>query len=171
MSVLQYTNKGLDELISAKNQGIRGVITHVGAGTSQYAPLSTQEALKDERQRVPVADFEDVSGSELRVAARFDGDAEYAVGEVGFYLESGTLLAVYSAPGKTLTYKSPTTSWIQRFTLDLAPLPTDSVTVTVGVENINLMMTAEIASVSAATIDNMARNVNLMFRVLELEKR
>lgn len=171
MSVLQYTNKGLDELISAKNQGIRGIITHVGAGTAKYTPLSTQSALKDERQRVPVADFEDVSGSELRVAARFDGDAEYVVGEVGFYLESGTLLAVYSEPGKTMTYKSPTTSWIQRFTLDLAPLPTDSVTVTVGVENINLMMTEEFAAVGEATIANMARQTDLLFRVLELEKR
>jgi len=170
MSVLQYTNAGLQELISAKNKGIQGSITHVGAGTQQYSPSSLQTELRDERQRVAVADYEDMSGTELRIAARFDGDLEYEVGEVGFYLESGTLLAVYSAPDTLLTYKSPTSHWLQRFTLDLSPLPTDSVTVVVGLENVNLLMAEEFAELSAATIGNMGRHVDMLFRVMELEK-
>lgn len=168
--ILQYTNAGLDELISAKGQGIQGKITHVAAGTQKYTPSSLQTELRDERQRVAIADYEDMSSRELRIAARFDGDLEYEVGEVGFFLESGTLLAVYSSPGTTLTYKSPSSHWLQRFTLDLSPLPTDSVTVVVGVENVNLLLADELADISAATIGNMARHVDMLFRVMDLEK-
>lgn len=168
--ILQYTNAGLDELISAKSQGFQGKITHVAAGTQKYTPSALQTELRDERQRVAIADYEDMGTRELRVAARFDGDAEYVVGEVGFFLESGTLLAVYSRPDTTLTYKSPTSHWLQRFTLDLAPLPTDSVTVVVGVENVNLLIAGELAEMATANIANMTRHTNLLFRVMDLER-
>ena len=59
--ILQYTNAGLDELISAKGQGIQGKITHVAAGTQKYTPSSLQTELRDERQRVAIADYEDMS--------------------------------------------------------------------------------------------------------------
>ena len=170
MSVLTYTNAGLAELIAAKNQGLRGAITHVAAGTDKYTPSTQQTQLRNEKQRVVVADYEDLGQTQLRIAARFDGDAEYEVGEVGFSLESGTLLAVYSVPGTTLTYKSANSHWLQRFTLDISPLPTESITVTVGVENINLLMVEEFAELSTASIANMARHVDILFRVMDLEK-
>lgn len=171
MAILRYTNAGLAELISAKNEGLMGAITHVAAGTEKYTPSHQQTQLRNEKQRVLVADYEDLGATQIRLAARFDGDLEYEVGEVGFYLSTGTLLAVYSAPGETLTYKSAYSHWLQRFTLDLTPLPSESVTVNVGVPNVNLLMASELATVGAATISNMARQTDLLFRVMELEKQ
>ncbi|AGE24629.1 hypothetical protein VRB50_05460 [Pseudomonas poae] len=169
--LVRFTSKGLDEVLQAKNQGLKGEITHIGAGTGRYSPDGTEVALRDERQRVAIVDYEDLGEHQLRMAALFDGDGEYEIGEFGFYLASGTLLAVYSVAGKLLTYKAAAARVLQKFTLDVSPLPTDSVTIVVGNENLNVLLTDEIAALSAASIDNMARGVGVLFRVMEVEKK
>ena len=169
--LVRFTSKGLDEVLQAKNQGLKGQITHIGGGTGRYNPDGTEVALRDERQRVAIVDYEDLGERQLRMAALFDGDGEYEIGEFGFYLASGTLLAVYSVAGKLLTYKAAAARVLQKFTLDVSPLPTDSVTIVVGSDNLNVLLTDEIAALSAASIDNMARGVGVLFRVMEVEKK
>lgn len=167
---VQFTNIGLAELLSAKNTGIKAEITHIAAGDKSYKPEVSQVALRAERQRETIVDFEELSPTQLRMAAKFAGELEYEVREIGFYLATGTLLAVYSAPNTLLTYKSKNSSWIQKFTLDISPLPTDSVTVVVGTENLNLMLAEEMASMATAQIDNMTRHIGLLFRFNALEE-
>jgi hypothetical protein len=105
------------------------------------------------------------------MAALFDGEGEYEIGEFGFYLASGTLLAVYSVAGKLLTYKAAAARVLQKFTLDISPLPADSVTVVVGADNLNILIVEELAAVATANIDNMARHLSLLFRVENLEAK
>ncbi|MGN8102482.1 hypothetical protein [uncultured Pseudomonas sp.] len=167
--LVRFTSKGLDEVLQAKNQGLKGEITHIGAGTGRYNPNGTEVALRDERQRVAIVDYEDLGERQLRMAALFDGDGEYEIGEFGFYLASGTLLAVYSVAGKLLTYKAAAARVLQKFTLDVSPLPADSVTVVVGSENFNILIAEELASVATANIDNMARHLGVLFRVMDIE--
>lgn len=169
--LVRFTSKGLDEVLQAKNQGLKGEITHIGAGTGRYHPDGTEVALRDERQRVAIVDYEDLGDSQLRMAALFDGEGEYEIGEFGFYLASGTLLAVYSVAGKLLTYKAAAARVLQKFTLDISPLPGDSVTVVVGSENLNILLTEELASLSAASIDSMTRGIGVLFRVMLLEAK
>ena len=167
--LVRFTSKGLDEVLQAKNQGLKGEITHIGAGTGRYNPDGTEVALRDERQRVAIVDYEDLGERQLRMAALFDGDGEYEIGEFGFYLASGTLLAVYSVAGKLLTYKAAAARVLQKFTLDVSPLPAESVTVVVGVENFNVLLSEEIAHLATASVDNMARYTGLLFRLVKLE--
>ncbi|AZF46505.1 hypothetical protein [Pseudomonas sp. R2-7-07] len=167
--LVRFTSKGLDEVLQAKNQGLKAEITHIGAGTGRYNPDGTEVALRDERQRVAIVDYEDLGERQLRMAALFDGDGEYEIGEFGFYLASGTLLAVYSVEGKLLTYKAAAARVLQKFTLDISPLPADSVTIVVGNENLNVLLAEEIAIMAAASVGNMSRHVDLMFRVMQLE--
>lgn len=169
--LVRFTNAGLAELVQAKNQGLKGAITHIAAGTSRYTPTGAETTLKTERQRVAIADYEDLGSQQIRIAGLFGGALEYEVGEFGFFLESGTLLAVYSVAGQLLSYKAATAKLLQKFTLDISALPTNSVTVTVGTENLNILMTEELATVATANIDNMARHVGLLLRVMELEGR
>ncbi|MGY2230213.1 hypothetical protein HX780_21035 [Pseudomonas tolaasii] len=169
--LVRFTSKGLDEVLQAKNQGLKGEITHIGAGTGRYNPDGTEVALRDERQRVAIADYEDLGDRQLRMAALFDGDAEYEIGEFGFYLASGTLLAVYSMAGKLLTYKAAAARVLQKFTLDISPLPADSVTIVIGSDNLNVLMTDELAAIASANIDNMTRGLSVLFRVMVLEKQ
>ncbi|AZF30661.1 Phage tail fiber protein [Pseudomonas sp. R4-35-07] len=167
--LVRFTSKGLDEVLQAKNQGLKGEITHIGAGTGRYNPDGTEVALRDERQRVAIVDYEDLGERQLRMAALFDGDGEYEIGEFGFYLASGTLLAVYSVAGKLLTYKAAAARVLQKFTLDVSPLPADSVTIVVGGDNLNILLAEDIAVLATANIDNMARQTELLFRVITLE--
>ncbi|AMW81782.1 Phage tail fiber [Pseudomonas yamanorum] len=169
--LVRFTSKGLDEVLQAKNQGLKGEITHIGAGTGRYNPDGTEVALRDERQRVAIVDYEDLGDRQLRMAALFDGEAEYEIGEFGFYLASGTLLAVYSVAGKLLTYKAAAARVLQKFTLDISPLPADSVTIVVGSENLNVLLVDELATLAAASVDNMARGVGLLLRVMQLESK
>ena len=169
--LVRFTSKGLDEVLQAKNQGLKGEITHIAAGTGRYNPTGNETALRNERQRVAIVDYEDLGQRQLRMAALFDGDGEYEIGEFGFYLASGTLLAVYSVAGKLLTYKAAAARVLQKFTLDISPLPVDSVTVIVGSENLNILMVDELASLSAASVDNMARGVGVLFRLMALEAK
>jgi len=60
---------------------------------------------------------------------------------------------------------------LQKFTLDISPLPAQSVTVVVGSDNLNILLSEEIATLATANIDNMARHVGLMFRVMALEAK
>ncbi|WNJ86516.1 hypothetical protein [Pseudomonas canadensis] len=167
--LVRFTSKGLDEVLQAKNQGLKGEITHIGAGTGRYHPDGSEIALRDERQRVAIVDYEDLGHHQLRMAALFDGEGEYEIGEFGFYLASGTLLAVYSVAGKLLTYKAAAARVLQKFTLDISPLPADSVTIVVGDENLNILIAEELAAVATANIDNMARHLGVLFRVITLE--
>ncbi|AZF51621.1 Phage tail fiber protein [Pseudomonas sp. R4-34-07] len=167
--LVRFTSKGLDEVLQAKNQGLKAEITHIGAGTGRYNPDGTEVALHDERQRVAIVDYEDLGERQLRMAALFDGDGEYEIGEFGFYLASGTLLAVYSVAGKLLTYKAAAARVLQKFTLDISPLPADSVTIVVGGDNLNILLAEDIAVLATANIDNMARQTELLFRVITLE--
>ncbi|AZF41294.1 Phage tail fiber protein [Pseudomonas sp. R1-43-08] len=167
--LVRFTSKGLDEVLQAKNQGLKAEITHIGAGTGRYNPDGTEVALRDERQRVAIVDYEDLGERQLRMAALFDGDGEYEIGEFGFYLASGTLLAVYSVAGKLLTYKAAAARVLQKFTLDISPLPVDSVTIVVGGDNLNILLAEDIAVLATANIDNMARQTELLFRVITLE--
>ena len=167
--LVRFTSKGLDEVLQAKNQGLKGEITHIAAGTGRYNPTGNETALRNERQRVAIVVYEDLGQRQLRIAALFDGDGEYEIGEFGFYLASGTLLAVYSVAGQLLTYKAAAARVLQKFTLDISPLPADCVAVVVGSENLNLLMAEELAVLSVATIDNMNRGVAILFRVMALE--
>ncbi|AUI88162.1 phage tail protein [Vibrio azureus] len=150
--VVQYTDAGLAELISAQHQGLKAAIKTIAVGDRSYTPTTDQQALHNERQREVIVDWEELSPTQLRMSAVFKGNQEYEVREVGFFLASGTLLALYSAPNTLLTYKSANSSWLQKFTLDVSPLPSDSITVEVGTENLNLLMFEEVLTAAIATI-------------------
>ncbi|MHC8325214.1 hypothetical protein [Pseudomonas sp. LB1P83] len=169
--LVRFTSAGLAEVLQAKNQGLKGEITHIGAGTARYDPNGSETALRDERQRVAIVDYEDLGAGELRMGALFSGPDEYEIGEFGFYLASGTLLAVYSVAGSLLTYKAAAARVLQKFTLDVSPLPTESVTVIVGSENLNILLSEEFTALACADIDNMARHVELLLRVMSLQTK
>ncbi|PWE38437.1 hypothetical protein C9I50_22200 [Pseudomonas prosekii] len=169
--LVRFTSAGLGEVLQAKNQGLKGEITHIGAGTARYDPDGSETALRDERQRAAIVDYDDLGNGQLRMAALFDGADEYEIGEFGFFLASGTLLAVYSVAGKLLTYKAAAARVLQKFTLDISPLPANSVTVVVGSENLNILMSEEFTALACADIDNMTRHVELLLRVMTLQSK
>ena len=147
-----YTRAGLKELLSAKNGGFKGAISHMGFGDRGYIPTSSQTSLKNELERVAIVSFEELSDTQLRLSTKVSGPKHIEVYEIGVYLESGTLLGVFSANGELINFKSSNNSIIQKLIIDLSPLPADSVNIVIGEENLNLMMTEELMATTTATV-------------------
>ncbi|WP_125782836.1 phage tail protein [Pseudoalteromonas rubra] len=166
-----YTKQGLKELISAQGQGLQGRITHIAVGDQGYTPSPSQTRLYNERQREPVVDSEDLSDTQIRMAALFDGELEYSVKEIGVYLESGTLLGVYSGNGELLNFKSRNNNIIQKLTLDVSPLPAESVSIIVGSNNLNLMLSKELMVMTTAQIINNTAAIKLAQTQMQLSER
>lgn len=127
--MLVVTQDGLNQAVSASNQGINIKITHVAFGTEGYEPDKEQTSLRSETVRAQVAGGQDVSPNQVHLTAVFDGDEEVAAREIGFFLEDGTLFAVESDPNNVLIYKNQNATIIQAFDLVLDATPPSSVTV------------------------------------------
>ncbi len=173
--VLQFTEMGLSELISAKERGVKGAISHLAFGDSAYEPSQSQTALQSEQERVEIADYQDL-GAALRMSAVFAGEKEYAIREIGVFLSTGTLLGVYSQPDGIIGYRTPAIKVVQWFTLGITALPTDSVTVELGTDNLNLILDAEFIEgaasfmrLGAATIKQSLWNLQLSEKIRALE--
>jgi hypothetical protein len=171
---LQFTEAGLAACLSAKDKGLKAEITHMAFGSNAYTPSKNQTKLSAERERIAISDYQD-GGKSLRMAGVFDGALEYAIKEIGFYIGT-TLLGVYSAPNKTLGYRTPAVKVVQWFTLNIEALPTNSITVVVGAENLNLILDKEFIAGctaflqnAAAVIKNAHWNMQLSERIRQLE--
>ncbi|WP_346338837.1 phage tail protein [Vibrio parahaemolyticus] len=165
------TEQGLAECISAKQNGIQAWIKWISAGDRAYTPSPTQKTLQNEKQRVEVSEYKDTGPTSLQCTAKFSGDDEYAIREIGIWLSTGTLLGVISAPNATLNYKAAKAHVVIPFTMDLSALPTDSLEVVVGVENINILIDAEFAMMARTQVDNMHLLIKQQFQLLEIEKK
>lgn len=172
---IQFTEAGLAECLAAKNKGLKAEIGYMAFGSASYTPNKNQTTLSNERERISISDYVD-GVKNLRMAGVFRGALEYAIGEIGIYLTSGTLLGVYSQSGKILGYRTPAVKVVQWFTLNIEALPTNSVTVIVGAENLNLILDNEFIAqcvgfvvANTTAIKNAHWNMQLSERIRKLE--
>lgn len=172
---LQFTNAGLAACVTAKSKGLKAEITHMAFGDVAFTPNKAMTALPGQKEKIEIDSYQD-GGQSLRMAGIFDGNLEYSIRSIGIFLSDGTLLAVYSKPAALLGYRTPAVRVVQWFTLNIEALPTGSVTVVVGTENLNLILDAELAMGVAAfagqgekIIKNAHWNMQLSERVRKLE--
>lgn len=125
------TDAGLAAVFNAQNDGVKATIAEIALGSSGYEPESSQTALQSEEIRHSIAGGSAVSDHQIHLTAVADGSDEFWVREVGFILEDGTLLAVWSHPDTPLAFKSARVDLLLAFDLLLKALPADSVTVEV----------------------------------------
>ncbi|CAE7405611.1 J [Symbiodinium microadriaticum] len=147
---------GLQAVFNADSNGLQAVISEIALGDQGYDPAvdgdgyATQTALQNEIERFPLADSDAVPPYQIDLSFIADGANEYWVREIGFYLDDGTLLAVWSDAAQTLAYKSAAVPLVLGFELVLASLPANSVTVQTTGGNLELVMTREIAVIGTA---------------------
>lgn len=165
---ITVTKQGLAELVSAKSKGLKGEIQQVGFGTGTYTPSHTQTKLQNEVDRVEIGQYIDTGGSSLKMVTKTANDKEYAVYEIGFYLSTGTLFGVISVPGEILNYKTKSTALIQIFVLSLAALPTDSIEVVVGIENLNILIDEQMMSDAVAFTRSQATQTKHLLAYMKL---
>ncbi|AUI87563.1 phage tail protein [Vibrio azureus] len=149
---LVITQKGLEAAISASNRGLKAELTTMSVGDALYAPNKNQTALRNELDRAPFSAFKDLGGGSIQGAAKFSGPSQYAIGEIGLHLSDGTLFGVISRPEGVLNFKPAGGHCIQPFTLNLSALPTDSITIEVGTENLNILIDSEMMQDATAFV-------------------
>ncbi|HAS3046046.1 TPA: phage tail protein [Vibrio parahaemolyticus] len=164
------TTRGLAAVFNAQNTGLAAEITHIALGDNGRTPSKNEVGLVSEKMRIPIADGERIDDHQIHLTGLADGDKEFWVREIGFILSDGTMLAVWSDTNP-LAYKSAEVPLLLAFDLVLAALPANSVNIIGTGANLSLAAWGEqLAAVATANVDNMARHVELLFRVQELEK-
>ncbi|MFL0830061.1 phage tail-collar fiber domain-containing protein [Vibrio parahaemolyticus] len=164
------TTRGLAAVFNAQNTGLSAEITHIALGDHGRTPSKNEVGLVNERMRIAIADGERIDDYQIHLTGLADGDTEFWVREIGFILKDGTMLAVWSDTDP-LAYKSAEVPLLLAFDLVLAALPANSVNIIGTGANLSLAAWGEqLAAVAAANVDNMARHVELLFRVNDLEK-
>lgn len=125
------TAAGLNAVINTTNDGLQARIVSIALGDSAWLPDHSATSLVNERARVPITGSTRVNPSQLHVTAVERGEVEYWVREIGFYLEDGTLLAVWSQPDvdRPLAYKAADVDLLLGFDLVLSALPAESVVI------------------------------------------
>ena len=123
------TTRGLAAVFNAENTGFAAKITHIALGDNGRTPSKGELGLTNERMRIPIADGERIDDHQIHVTALADGSTEFWVREIGFMLEDGTMLAVWSDKDNPLAYKSTSVPLLLAFDLVLEALPAQSVTV------------------------------------------
>lgn len=136
----KITQAGLAAAINASNNGVQLPITHIALGTGQKAPDGSETQLVAFKQASPIGGGGRVGPTQCRVHAAFQAgqNDDYLCKEVGFYsgnpATGGTLFAYYSTTDETkqpIVYVSDQFFVSVSYTLGLAALPADSVTVVV----------------------------------------
>lgn len=151
------TEAGLNAIWRASNDGVSAQITHIALGDAAYTPNQGMTRLQSERARYPVADGKRLTSRQIHLTALADGNAEFWVREVGFYLADGTCLAIWSDPAKPLAYKAGGVDLLLAYDLTLSAVPADSVTVQSTGAGLNLAMAEELAALAVAQISEMQR--------------
>ena len=172
--IATITQAGITAAINAHSGQINIAISHIAVGTSGYTPTRGRTSLVNEIDRVPVHSSESLSQDQWRVMGSFE-TGEYTAREVGFFLEDGTLFALFSDPANPIFYKTQGATVIQPFTLALKAVPADAITVNASSDmrfflgQEFMRMTTAQTHVAASNIATMHRQITLIERVNKLE--
>lgn len=146
------TDSGLRAVLAADNTGLDAVISHIALGNQAHTPDRSQTTLQNEQMRMTVASGSRVGDHQIHLEALAQGDGDFWVREVGFFLATGELLAVWSDPDTPLAYKAPGQDLLLAFDLSLSALPAESVTVEVTGPALNLYLATELVRLANAHV-------------------
>lgn len=155
MSAIQLnpviTDVGLQASHDQHENGLKINVTEVALGDGNgagYAPDKDATGLVNERCRVSFGGGEFENGL-LTLQSHFSNSPEFWVREVGFYLDDGTLFAVWSDADSPLMYKTATGDVVVAFVLRIQGVPEDSINVVVSGPAVNIIFDAEFELITA----------------------
>ncbi|MCG7550417.1 phage tail protein [Pseudoalteromonas sp. Of7M-16] len=163
------TAAGESLLLNTQVGGAQVLLTEMAVGTAMYDPaaISDQLALKSEVDRAAILDFERVDKT-LQMAAVFDNPAKaYNVGEVGLFTSTGELFAVFSMPNRIVGAKTDAGRFIVKFGLAIDQIPEGAITVDLSNDNVNLIMTRELAQMTLAQVRTSRVQLSMLSREIQ----
>ena len=155
----KITDAGLAAVFNASNTGLAANISHIafgdgntGSGPAGYTPSGTETALRNERARAAVGGGRRVAPHEIEVQALLDDGPSFWIREVGFLLEDGTLLALWSDEDTPMAYKTAGVPLAVAYYLAMQGVPSDAVGITVSGPSVNITMADNVASTATEII-------------------
>lgn len=130
---ITLTDAGMAAVAAAHGQGLAAKITHVAVGDSGHIPSAAATALVSEKARVALTAGGALGANQVLLQGLFPaGGAEFFIREMGYFLEDGTLLGVWSDPVTPLGWLGGTTPWFFKFAFAWTALPDNSITVVIA---------------------------------------
>lgn len=161
------TTAGLQAVFNADSNGLDAKVTAIALGDSGYMPSQNQTALSSEKSRIGIASGRMATPTQAHMTVIDDSDKTFWVKEVGFFLEDGTLFAVYSDPSKVLAYKSPDVDLILAFDLAVTGVPSGAITIVDQGLDLNILIAPELAKMGTAQINSNYRFLKLKLDTME----
>ena len=155
----KITDAGLAAVFNASNTGLAANIAHIafgdgdtGSGPAGYTPSGNETALRNERARAAVGGGRRVAPHEIEVQALLDDGPSFWIREVGFLLEDGTLLALWSDAQTPMAYKTAGVPLALAYYLALQGVPPESVNLTISGPSVNLTVDGPIIALATSII-------------------
>ncbi len=124
------TQHGKQKAFNAELGGVKIKITHIAVGDGAYTPNENQTTLQNEKDRIPILSSKiDPENFLINFGAIIDNDKSYWVNEIGFYLDDGTLFAVWSHPTIRLGEKTKINKFLFGYSLQLVDVGLDKIEV------------------------------------------
>jgi hypothetical protein len=163
--VATITQAGMKASLQAQQNGMKISIASVGVGDSAYTPSDNLTHLYNEQERVPILSS-DINTDEhsITVHAILQSNKQYWIREVGFYLDDGTLFAVWSDPNYIIGYKTDISQFLIGFKMKLTTVPISSIQIINQGVDLNLFYAEEFIQFTDAI-------TNLGYSILELKNQ
>ncbi|MEL8055044.1 MAG: phage tail protein [Pseudomonadota bacterium] len=170
------TNAGLAAAVNASSNGLQITVTEVALGNYGYsvdvnaAGRAIQTELRNEIQRVELQSATNIDSYSVELGFIAEGTPNFWVREFGFYLDDGTLFAVWSDPNNALAFKSEDNPLIVGFELSLTALPPGTVAFEANGPPLELLNTGQLAVVTEAVARNAIQSFNQNKRLDAIEE-
>ena len=163
--VATITQAGMRAALNAQQNGMKINIASVGVGDRAYTPSDNLTKLYNEQERVPILSSEvNTDEKSITVHAILQSNKQYWIREVGFYLDDGTLFAVWSDPNYILGYKTDISQFLIGFKMKLTTVPISSIQIINQNVDLNLFYAEEFTQFA----DSIA---NLGYSILDLKNQ
>lgn len=170
---LKMTAAGLAELATADAQGLEIKLTHIALGTTDYTPTGAETSLRKEAQREPIIDYQKSASPDqvtLWIAARFAGELDYPIRELGIFTDAGTLFAIASMPGRYIGYKASGDVHVEQVGITISALPSQNLSISVTDSAFSLLSVTQMIEVANALTLTHLTQIRHHDRIKKLEK-
>ncbi|SBW09129.1 hypothetical protein KL86APRO_12522 [uncultured Alphaproteobacteria bacterium] len=130
---IKLTDAGMAAIAAAHGQGLAAKISHVAVGDIGYAPTAAATGLQHEQARVALTAGGAIAPQQVLLQGMIPaGETEFFIRELGYFLDDGTLLGVWSDPVTPLGWIGAVTPWFFKLVFAWSSLPTDAITVIIA---------------------------------------
>ncbi len=154
--IYQITQAGIGALFNAEDSGLQAQFSHIAFGTgidnSGYTPQFAQTALHSEFLRNAIGSGERIANNEILVQAQMEGAGEGRINEIGFFLDDGTLFAIWSDPAGGIGEKKAGVPYVFAQTVVIDQVNLDNLEFIAGGPTVNIILAGPIAQMSAEII-------------------